>query len=98
VVTEETFDRGIYLGPEGEQVRLVLYGTGIRGRSALERVAILGTTPEYAGAAPGFVGLDQVNVLIPRSFAGQQGAVQVSLTADGVQSKLVTLTFRTTPP
>src|SRR5581483_5802364 len=46
------------LGPQGDIVVLVLYGTGIRGRSALPAVkATVGGTdiqPDYASVAPGF--------------------------------------------
>jgi len=64
----------------------VLYGGGIRGRSALSTVlANIGGTPAdvlFAGDQGGFPGLDQVNVRLPRSLA-DSGEVDVSLTVDG---------------
>lgn len=74
------------LGPAGDTVTIVLFGTGFRGRSALAAVScrIGGQAGEvqYASVAPGFVGLDQANVVIPRSLAGR-GEVDVVLTVDG---------------
>ncbi|MGH9834936.1 MAG: cohesin domain-containing protein, partial [Blastocatellia bacterium] len=60
----------IDLGPEGEQVFLILFGTGFRAVSGLPAVTakIGGADAEvlFAGAQGGFVGLDQSNVRIPR--------------------------------
>src|SRR5262245_7873969 len=65
----------IDLGPDGDQVVLVLYGGGVRKRSALPAVKItiggVEVQADFAGPAPGFVGLDQLNALIPRSLAGR---------------------------
>jgi uncharacterized protein (TIGR03437 family) len=76
----------IDLGPTTDQVFLVLYGTGIRQRSNLNAVtcAIGGevVTAQFAGPQGGLVGLDQVNVPLPRSLAGR-GEVEVQLTVDG---------------
>jgi len=59
----------IDVGGTGEQVYLIIFGTGIRGRRTLNDVtAQLGGVNlpvSYAGPAPGFEGLDQVNVLLP---------------------------------
>jgi len=76
----------IDLGPETDQVFLLLFGTGIRFRSALSAVtAKLGgvdsQTP-FAGAQGDFAGLDQVNVRLSRSLIGR-GEVDVALTVDG---------------
>src|SRR5262249_33906317 len=64
----------IDLGPASEQVFLILFGTGLRNRSQLSAVtAIIGGTaiqPTFAGAQNDFVGLDQINLLLPRSLAG----------------------------
>jgi uncharacterized protein (TIGR03437 family) len=77
--------RPLDLGPEGEQVYLLLFGTGIRHRSSLSTViaTIGGAYAEvsFAGEQPDFVGLDQVNVLVPRSLAGR-GEVEVLLTVE----------------
>ncbi|HUA20854.1 MAG TPA: hypothetical protein VMB25_19030 [Bryobacteraceae bacterium] len=76
---------------------VTFYGTGIRGRSALAnvRVTIDGTVAPvlYAGPAPGFTGLDQVNVLLPASLSGD-GEANVVLTADGQTSNTVTMNIQ----
>lgn len=77
----------INLGPEGDQIFLILYGTGLRFLPQGAPVAAtIGGTPvpvTFAGAAGGFIGLDQVNIgPLPRSLAGS-GVVNVMLTADG---------------
>jgi uncharacterized protein (TIGR03437 family) len=70
------------------QVYLILYGTGISGagQSAVS-VTIGGQTYpiEFAGALSEFVGLDQVNVLLPSSLAGS-GTVPVQVIVSGVAS------------
>ncbi|HWQ32313.1 MAG TPA: hypothetical protein VNQ79_05475 [Blastocatellia bacterium] len=85
------------LGPAGDTVVLVLFGTGIRGRSAQSAVScqIGGANAEvqYASVAPGFIGLDQVNAVIPRSLTGR-GEVDVALTADGRASNAVRISLR----
>ena len=57
------------------QVYLILYGTGIRHRTPLEDVTVrIGETElpvSYAGPAPPYEGLDQVNVLLPRGLRGR---------------------------
>ena len=76
----------IDLDNASEQVFLVLFGTGIRGRGALSAVSakIGGVDCEvtYAGPQGGFVGLDQINVRLPRTLAGR-GEVNIQLTVDG---------------
>lgn len=75
----------IELGPATDQIFLLLFGTGLRNRSALTAVmaTIGGESSEvsYAGAQSDFVGLDQINVRVSRSLAGR-GEVDVVLTAD----------------
>jgi uncharacterized protein (TIGR03437 family) len=62
----------IDLGPAGEQVFLVLYGTGLRFRfSAIATLGGMEANVLYAGAATGFVGLDQVNLAVPRALIGR---------------------------
>ncbi|MFN7944385.1 MAG: IPT/TIG domain-containing protein [Blastocatellia bacterium] len=88
--------RPIDLGPNGETVVLVLYVTGIRyapdpngdgNANENVRVSIGGSevVPQYAGRQPGYVGLDQINVEIPRSLIGR-GKVNLSITGSGVAS------------
>jgi uncharacterized protein (TIGR03437 family) len=81
----------------GTQVYLILFGTGIRGRSGLAGVSMtLGGTPAtvlYAGAQGSFPGLDQINVLVPASMAGA-GLVDMVLTVDGVAANTLKINFR----
>jgi len=76
----------IELGPESDQLFLVLYGTGFRGRSALSAVSATlgGVNAEvlFAGAQGSLAGLDQTNLRLPRGLAGR-GEVDLVLTVDG---------------
>jgi uncharacterized protein (TIGR03437 family) len=87
----------IDLGPESDRVYLILYATGIRFRSSLSALqAVIGGVNApviFAGAQGGYVGLDQVNVLIPRSLAGR-GDATVQLTVDGKPSNSVRIRIR----
>jgi uncharacterized protein (TIGR03437 family) len=78
------------------RTRLAVYGTGFRHAETVtateqdtagNRYAL---KVEYAGGAPGFFGLDQVNVLIPPDLDGA-GEVSLSLGAD---SNPAEVTFR----
>ncbi len=86
----------IELGPETDQVFLLLFGTGWRNRSALSSVtASLGGVSagvEYAGPQGDFAGLDQVNLRVPRTLAGR-GEVNVALLVDGKAANVVTVSF-----
>ncbi|MBI1761889.1 MAG: hypothetical protein HYR56_10680 [Acidobacteria bacterium] len=88
----------ISLGPVGEQVILVLFGTGIRNRSDLNAVTLtIGNAPaqgvDFAGTQ-GLVGLDQINSrALPRTLAGA-GTVSVRLTVDGKVANVVTLNIQ----
>ena len=87
----------IDLGPEGDQVFLILFGTGFRAVGSLSAVSITigGESAEvlFAGAAPGFAGLDQANVGLPRSLAGK-GEVSVQFAADNRSANAVTVNIR----
>jgi uncharacterized protein (TIGR03437 family) len=70
------------------------YGTGIRNRSSLANVAVtingIGVPVLYAGPAPDYTGLDQVNAsLIPGLRGG--GESNVILTVDGQAANTVTI-------
>lgn len=82
----------IDLGPESDQVFLVLYGTGARYRSALSSVQAsmggLDAQVLYCGAQNDYVGLDQINLRIPRDLRGR-GDVNVILNVDGKQANAV---------
>jgi len=51
---------------------------------------------EYAGAAPGYFGLDQVNLVIPAELDGA-GAVSLAITADGRSTNIVTFQVGSLP-
>ncbi len=74
------------LGPDTEQMLLVLFGTGIRFRKDPPQVSAtiggVAARVDYAKNQCCFVGLDQVNLLIPRALIGR-GEVDLVLTIDG---------------
>ncbi len=78
--------------PATESLFLELYGTGIRFVTSQTNVQceIGGVTipVEYAGLAPGYVGLDQVNIKIPNSL-DNRGEVDLTLIVDGKRSRPV---------
>jgi uncharacterized protein (TIGR03437 family) len=82
----------IDLGPATDQMFLLLFGTGIRGRSALAAVSTqigrLAVETLYAGPQGQFAGLDQVNVALPRSLAGS-GEIDVRMSVDGKRANVV---------
>ncbi|MEZ5396948.1 MAG: hypothetical protein R2724_29775 [Bryobacterales bacterium] len=82
----------IDLGPEGEQVVLLLFGTGFRNFSGSVEVTIGGVAAQVLGIAPQpqFTGLDQLNVIVPRALIGA-GEVEVRVTIDGVTANVVTI-------
>ncbi|MCI0422902.1 MAG: hypothetical protein L0312_27375, partial [Acidobacteria bacterium] len=90
----------IDLGPETDQVFLILFGTGIRHRSSLASTSAKLGGPNgvdgqvtFAAAQDGFVGLDQVNVRIPRNLIGR-GEVDVALTVDGQAANTVMINIK----
>lgn len=87
----------IDFGPETDKLFLLLYGTGIRGRTALSAVALkLGdiTVPvSFAGPVEGLSGLDQINAELSRTLIGK-GEVTASLTVGAAPANAVTLTFK----
>ena len=93
--TTESTQTGIKIG--AEPVYLILYTTGLRNRSDAANVTctIGGITlpADYAAAQPGYPGLDQVNLVIPRSLAGA-GEVPVVLTIDGQTANVVTVNVK----
>jgi len=74
----------ISLGPVGDQVFLILFGTGLRLANNTARALLSGreVVPAFAGAVPGFVGLDQINLELPRSLIGA-GPVNIAVTTIG---------------
>ncbi|MDX2039688.1 MAG: PKD domain-containing protein [Acidobacteriota bacterium] len=87
----------IDLGPAGDIVYLLNFGTGLRARSAPGNISVtLGSITkslnpndfEDAFAAPGFIGLDQANILLPRTLIGA-GLINLTMTIDGKASNTV---------
>ncbi len=87
----------IDVGPETDTVFLLLYGTGVRFRSALSGAGVkiggVDAQVDYAGAQNDFAGLDQLNVRLPRSLIGR-GEVDVALTVDGQMSNTVRINIK----
>ncbi|MBS1790068.1 MAG: hypothetical protein JST85_20255 [Acidobacteria bacterium] len=87
----------IDLGPATDQVFLVAYGTGWRFRSSLAGVNAMvgGLNSEvlFAGAADGYVGLDQCNIRLPRALIGR-GEVNVVLNVDNKTANTVTIQIK----
>jgi uncharacterized protein (TIGR03437 family) len=75
-------------------VYVSFFGTGIRNRSSLANVSVtingIGVPVSYAGPAPGYTGLDQVNAALVLSLRGS-GESNVVLTVDGLASNTVTI-------
>jgi uncharacterized protein (TIGR03437 family) len=85
------------LGAVTDQVWLWLYGTGIRGRSALGGVSAtiggVNAPVADAGAVAGTSGLDRVNLRVPRSLIGR-GELDVVLTVDGKTANTVRVNIK----
>jgi uncharacterized protein (TIGR03437 family) len=85
------------LGQANEQVFLILFGTGWRGRSRLNNVSVtLGGTnaePLFAGAQGSLAGLDQLNLKLPSELSGR-GEVDLVLRVEGQQANTVRLSFK----
>jgi uncharacterized protein (TIGR03437 family) len=87
----------IDLGPEGDQVFLIAFGTGFRFNSGLanSQATIGGINAQvlYSGITPGLIGLDQANLRLDRGLIGK-GEVDVVLTVDGVVANIVKLNVK----
>jgi uncharacterized protein (TIGR03437 family) len=87
----------IDFGPETDELYLLLFGTGFRGRTSLSAVtAQLGGVASqvvFAGAQGNFAGLDQLNLLLPRTLAGR-GAVEALIRFDNRGANAVQLEFK----
>ncbi len=79
-----------------DQIILLLFGTGIRGRSELAGVQVkVGSVSAevlYAGPQSSFAGLDQVNVRIPSSIS--RGELDIALTVDSEAANIVTVNLK----
>jgi uncharacterized protein (TIGR03437 family) len=75
-------------------VYISLYGTGLRlGQNAMSTVGGITAPLLYAGAQPGYPGLDQVNLELPVTLRGR-GEVAVVLTVDGQKTNSAFVTIR----
>lgn len=87
----------INLGPATDRVFLSLFGTGVRGLSGVTGAsATLGSAPaqvSFAGSQPSLIGVDQINVEIPRQLSGR-GEIDVILTIDGLQTNAVRISIQ----
>jgi uncharacterized protein (TIGR03437 family) len=87
----------IDMGAANVEVFLELYGTGIRKRSSLSSVTCtiggISARVDYAGSVASLAGLDQANVLIPRSLIGR-GQVDLVLNVDGRPANTVKVNIR----
>ena len=77
-----------------QPVYVSFYGTGIRNHSPFGNVTVtingVSVPALYAGPAPNYVGLDQVNAGLSLALRGT-GEVNVVLTVDGQTSNVVTI-------
>jgi uncharacterized protein (TIGR03437 family) len=82
----------INVSNSSDRFYLVLFGTGLRGRSALGGVSVtIGNQSVpvlYVGAQGQYEGFDQMVVQLPKSLAGA-GVVNVVATVDGAMSNAV---------
>lgn len=92
----------IDLGPNTDIVYLILYGGGVRNRTKPENISVnlggvvktLSLAQFEDGYASGeFVGLDQINVVLPRTLIGK-GLMDVVLTVDGKVSNTVQINIK----
>ena len=91
-VTKKWNPLPIDLGPESESVFLVLFGTGVRGSDATQAPVVcyfktdattfIPMVTDYAGKQNDFVGVDQINVRLPRSLIGK-GEISLYITGSG---------------
>ncbi|MBS1811455.1 MAG: hypothetical protein JST84_25055 [Acidobacteria bacterium] len=87
----------IDLGSATDQVFLIAFETGLRGRISLANAVVkiggVSSRVDYVGSTPGYVGLDQVNVLLDRSLVGE-GEADVCLTLDGKPANIVKINIK----
>jgi uncharacterized protein (TIGR03437 family) len=87
----------IDLGAANEQVILLLYGTGVRGRTAQDQVKVqiggFQGEVQYAGAQSEYPGLDQINVKLP-PMPNVRGRQAVWLSVEGRMANMVEVELR----
>ncbi len=103
VLNPDGSERAINAGTRDRPTFLALFTTGLRnapaanpndGNGVAEAVTVtikgVNATATFAGPAPGFAGLDQVNLIIPPELAGS-GSVEIRITVGGRVSNVVTV-------
>lgn len=84
--------QAIQFGAASDQLFLLLFGTGIRGRTALTNVIAtaggVNLPVSYAGAQGDLAGLDQINLALPRTLAGR-GDLEISVIVEGQECNVV---------
>jgi uncharacterized protein (TIGR03437 family) len=85
----------VHLGVAGDQVYLVLYGTGLRHASSVTAtVNGIGVPVVFSGAQGSYPGMDQINLgPLPAGLAGA-GTVNVIITADGQVANTVAVSIQ----
>jgi uncharacterized protein (TIGR03437 family) len=92
--TTESLAAPVDLGPETDQVYLVIFGSGLGATSAATAsIGGVDAPVSYAGPQGTYAGLDQFNLLLPRSVAGK-GKAEVVIKAGGKSSNAVYLTIQ----
>jgi uncharacterized protein (TIGR03437 family) len=85
------------LGGAGDQAVLLLFATGVRGRSGLGgvscRIGSVSLPVQYAGPQGQYPGFDQINVLLPASMRGN-GERDLTLAVDGQSSNTLRINLR----
>jgi uncharacterized protein (TIGR03437 family) len=85
------------LGPSTDEVFLTLFGTGFRTRSALSAVTVriggINAEVHYAGPQGYYIGLDQLNVRVPRGLTNCN-LRDIVLTVDGQTANIVQATIK----
>ena len=82
--------RPIDPGPAGDRIFLVLYLTGVRRAAAGATKVIIAANelnPTFVGESPDYIGLDQINVELPR-YLGGRGGVSLQVKAADRTSNL----------
>jgi uncharacterized protein (TIGR03437 family) len=87
----------IDLGPQTDQVFLVVFGSGFRNNTTLSAATATiggaGASVLFAGAQGALAGLDQANILLPRSLAGR-GPVDVVFSVAGKSANTMQINIR----
>ncbi len=85
------------MGGDGDQLFLILYGTGLRYRNSLQGVTVkmggVDAQVLYTGPQGALAGLDQINILVPRSLAGR-GEMEIVMIVDGQQANVTRVNIK----